>query len=96
MAAGGESLLMKAFPHNMCASVRVVAEWTRVGGGVSVSLSKLAIIELAVYGFKEGSALPVVSRETSVHGSSHRFCGFASFYVFTNETSVHGNIVKAM
>ncbi len=50
-----------------------MAEWTRVGGGVSVSLSKLAIIELAVYGFKEGSALPMVSRETSVYGSSHCF-----------------------
>ncbi len=96
MAADGDSLLMKAFPHNMCARVRFVAEWTRVSGGVSVSLSKLAIIELAVYGFKESSALPVVSRETSVYGSSHRFCGCSSFYVFTNLTSVQGSIVKAM
>ncbi len=65
-----------------------MAEWTRVSGGVSVSLSKLAIIVLAVYQFKEGSALPVVSRETSVYGSSHRFCGRANLYVIKNEASV--------
>ncbi len=81
MAADGESLLMNEIPRNMCARVRFVAEWTRVGGGVSVSLSKLAIIELAVFKFKEGSALLVVCREMSVYGSSQRFCARASLYV---------------
>ncbi len=88
MAADGESLLMKAFPRNVCARVRYVAEWARVSGGVFISLCKLSIIELTVYEFKEGSALPVVSRETSAYGSSHRFCGRASLYVIKNEASV--------
>ncbi len=52
MAANGESLLMKAFPRNIYVGSRFVAEWIRVGGGVPVSLSKLAIIELAVYKIK--------------------------------------------
>ncbi len=65
-----------------------MAEWTRVGGGVSVSLSKLAILELAVYKFKEDSALLVVSRETSVYGLAHCFCGLANLHIFTNEASV--------
>jgi hypothetical protein len=58
-----------------------VAERTRVGGGVSVSLSKLAIIEVAIYDFKVGGALPMIGRETSVYGSSHRLCGRARLYV---------------
>ncbi len=64
---------MKAFPRNICTRVRSVSEWTRVGGDVSISLSELAIINLAVYIFNEASALSVVSRETSVYGSSHLF-----------------------
>jgi hypothetical protein len=72
MAADGNSLLMKAFPRNMCTRVRSVAEWTRVGGDVSVSLSEIAIINLAAYKSNEGSALLVVSCEMLVYGSSHR------------------------
>ncbi len=55
---------------------------------MSISLSELAIINLAVYKFNEGSALQVASRVTSVYGSSHRFCGRASFCVNKNEASV--------
>jgi hypothetical protein len=66
---------MKAFPRNMCEGVRFVAKWDRISGGVSVSLSELAIIDLVVYEFKGGGALPMVGRETSVYGSSHRMCG---------------------
>ncbi len=65
-----------------------MAEWTRVGGGMSVSLSKIVIVDFAVYKLKEGGALPVVSRETSVCGSSHCFCGRTSLYVIKNEASI--------
>ncbi len=72
-----------------------MAKWTRVCGDMSVSLSELVIINLAVYKCNDGSALPVVSRETSVYGSSHRFCCRAGLYVIENEASVHGGMVKA-
>ena len=49
---------------------------------MSVSLSELSIVKLAVYELKEGSALPVVRRETTVYGSSHRLCGRADIYIF--------------
>ncbi len=57
MSADGESLLMKAFPRNMFARVRFVADWTRIDGGVSVTFSEIVIIDLAVYELKKGSAL---------------------------------------
>jgi hypothetical protein len=62
-----------------------MAEWTRVYMDVSVSLSELAIINLAVYKLNEGGALPVISRETSMYASSHRFCGL---YVIHNAASL--------
>jgi hypothetical protein len=63
---------------------------------VSVSLSELAIIYLAVYELKEGSALPMVGRETTVYGSAHRLCGNDNLYAFKNEALVYGGIVKAI
>ncbi len=48
---------------------------------MSVSFSKLAIIKWAAYEFKKGSALPMVGRETSVYGSSHRLNGRDNLYV---------------
>ncbi len=38
---------------------------------MSVPLSKFANIYLPVYELKEGGALPVAGRETTVYGSSH-------------------------
>ncbi len=54
MAAIGEGFLVKAFPRNMCARVRLVAQCARIGGGVSVSLSEFAIIYLSVYELNKG------------------------------------------
>ena len=83
MTANGESLMKGAFPRYMCARVRLVTQWARIhGGGVSVSLSELSIIKLAVYELKEGSALPCVGPETRGNGSSHRLCGRAHLCVF--------------
>ena len=65
-----------------------MAQWARIGGGVSVSLSELAIINLAVYKLNEGGALPVISRETSMYASSHRFCGRTCLYVIHNAASL--------
>ena len=48
-----------------------MAQWARIGGGVSVSLSEFAIIYLPLYELKEGGALLVVGHETTVYGSSH-------------------------
>ncbi len=61
-------------------------EWGRIGRSVSVSLNEFAIIDLAVYELKEGSALPMDGREMSAYGSSHRLCGRADFYFLKNET----------
>ncbi len=54
-----------------------------------VSLSELAIINLAVYELAEGVALPRVGRETAVYGSSHRLCGRANLYILKNEALVY-------
>ncbi len=48
-----------------------MAQWARIGGGVSVSLSEFAIIYLSVYDLEEGGALPVVGRETTAYSLSH-------------------------
>ncbi len=72
-----------------------MAQWARIGGGVSVSLSEFAIIYLPLYELKEGGALPVVGRETTVYGASHRLCGRANLNIFGNEACVKRSVVKA-
>ena len=62
---------------------------------MSVSLSELSIDKFAVYELKEGSTLPCVGRETAVYDSSHRLLGRVHLYVFKDEASVNGGIVKA-
>jgi hypothetical protein len=65
-----------------------MAEWARIGGGLSVSFSEFVIIDLAVCEFKEDSALPMAGHETSVYCSSHHFCGRHNLYVLKIEPSV--------
>ncbi len=55
---------------------------------MSVSLSELAITNLAVYELSDGSALLVVGRETTVHGSFRHLCGRANLNIFENEAPV--------
>ncbi len=51
-----KTVVVGKFPRDVGAGVRLVAEWTCVRRGVSISLSYFAVIELAVYEFKEGGA----------------------------------------
>ncbi len=62
---------------------------------MSVSLSEFASIYLPVYELKEGGALPVVGRETTVYGSSHRPCGRANLNIVENEAFVKRSVVRA-
>ena len=51
VAANGESLMVKAFPRNVCARVWFVAQWALIGRSVPISLWEFAIIKLIVYEF---------------------------------------------
>ncbi len=84
MAANGERFLVQAFPRNMGAGVRFVAQCARIGRGVSVALSDFAIIDLPVYELEEGGALLVVGRGTTVYCSSHCLCGGATLNILRN------------
>jgi hypothetical protein len=70
------------FPRYVCTRVRLATLGARIDGGVSVSLSKLLIVKLAVYELMEGSSLSSVGRETTVNGLSYRLCVRAHLYVF--------------
>ncbi len=66
------TVVVGTFPRNVGARVRLVAEWISVRRGVSISLSDFAVIELAVYEFKECGALLRDGVHIFVDGTSPR------------------------
>ncbi len=66
-----KTVVVGTFPCDVGARVRLVAEWTCVCRGVSISLGELAVIELAVYEFKEGGALLRSGGKLFMDGTSH-------------------------
>ncbi len=67
-----KTVVFGAFTRDVGARVRLVAEWTSFRRGVSISLGDFAVMELAVYEFKEGGALLWNGVKLFVDGTSHR------------------------
>ncbi len=64
--------VVSTFPCDVGARVRLVVEGAFVRRGVSISLGDFAVIELAVYEFKEGVAFLRSGVKLFVSGTAHR------------------------